>query len=244
MNDEHHVTVEELDETLHGIASNIKWSSPSIRASQTSLTQGNRGDIENIYRRLSAIEAKWFTRLVLKDYQPLILDPALVYRLCDPSLPCVLRIQDDFAAAINAVQVFKSRLLPNSSRRTSRVQMLNSIKPQLGTKVGRQTWLKGRSIKHCVDMGHGRMSVEEKIDGEYCQIHIDLSKGDNCIQIFSKSGKDSTEDREALHGSVRLADSGLWLMARQSHFGVFKAWPIPSNIIQGMYFGRRISCIS
>jgi DNA ligase-4 len=60
-------------------------------------------------------------------------------------------------------------------------------------------------------MGYGRMSCEEKLDGEYCQIHIDLSKlggpskgrnlskGSDCIQIYSKSGKDSTQDRKALH---------------------------------------------
>lgn len=74
------------------------------------------------------------------------------------------------------------------------------MKPKLGVKVGRQQWLKGRSIKHCLDMGHGRMSVEQKMDGEYCQIHIDASKGKHGVQIISKSGKDSTEDRQALHG--------------------------------------------
>lgn len=47
------------------------------------------------------------------------------------------------------------------------------------------------------------MSCEEKLDGEYCQIHIDLSKGRDCIQIFSKSGKDSTMDRTGLHDSIR-----------------------------------------
>ena len=73
------------------------------------------------------------------------------------------------------------------------------IKPKLGTKVGRQNWFKARSIKHCMDMaGIGRMSVEKKIDGEYCQIHIDPKQGRKGIQIFSKSGKDSTEDRGAL----------------------------------------------
>ncbi|EMR63660.1 putative atp-dependent dna ligase domain-containing protein [Eutypa lata UCREL1] len=44
------------------------------------------------------------------------------------------------------------------------------------------------------------ISVEQKMDGEYCQIHIDISKGSDCIQIFSKSGKDSTNDRASLHG--------------------------------------------
>jgi DNA ligase-4 len=52
-------------------------------------------------------------------------------------------------------------------------------------------------------MGKGFMSVENKIDGEYCQIHIDLSKGSDCIQIFSKSGKDSTQDKKNLHITVK-----------------------------------------
>ncbi|KAF5538296.1 DNA ligase 4 [Fusarium napiforme] len=159
-------------------------------------------DLESLYRRLSATEAKWFTRLILKSYQPLALDPHLIYRLCDPILPCVLKIQDDFATAITSLQAIRGRLLPNCGRKTPREQIMGTIKPQLGVKIGRQPWVKGRSIKHCLDMGHGRMSVEEKIDGEYCQIHVDPSKGDQCIQIFSKSGKDSTEDRAALHGII------------------------------------------
>ncbi|EKJ77134.1 hypothetical protein FPSE_02778 [Fusarium pseudograminearum CS3096] len=196
------VTVEEIDELLHSLASKVRWSSPSIRASQASMTPTNRTDVELMYRRLSAVEAKWFTRLVLKSYQPLVLDPHLIYRLCDPLLPCVLRVQDDFATAITTTQTLRRRLLPNPGQQTPREQIMGTVKPQLGIKIGRQPWIKGRSIKHCLDMGHGSMSVEEKIDGEYCQIHIDPSKGDRCIQIFSKSGKDSTEDRVALHGTI------------------------------------------
>jgi DNA ligase-4 len=47
------------------------------------------------------------------------------------------------------------------------------------------------------------MSVERKYDGEYCQIHIDLSKDNDPIRIFSKSGRDSTDDRIGLHGALR-----------------------------------------
>lgn len=194
------VTVEEIDQLLCSLAAGTKWSSPSIRASRASLNPTDRADLETTYRRLSATEAKWFTRLILKSYQPLILDPHLIYRLCDPVLPCILKIHDDFSTAINAAQDIRAKLLPNSVRKTPREDILGLIKPRLGIKVGRQPWIKGRSIKHCLDMGHGRMSVEDKIDGEYCQIHIDLSKPNQRIQIFSKSGKDSTEDRRALHG--------------------------------------------
>lgn len=35
---------------------------------------------------------------------------------------------------------------------------------------------------------------------EYCQIHINLTKGKDWIKIFSKSGRDSTHDRVGIHG--------------------------------------------
>jgi DNA ligase-4 len=195
------VAVEQVDELLHGLAARIKWSSPAIRASQTPLTQRDRGDLERIYSRVTATEAKWLTRLVLKNYAPLIFDESLILRLCDPLLPSVLKIREDFTAAVGAVQSIRSTLLPNTERRQlAQTKLLAKVKPQAGTKVGRQHWVQARSIKHCLDQGRGRMSVEDKIDGEYCQIHIDLSKGSRCVQIFSKSGKDSTEDREGLHG--------------------------------------------
>ncbi|KAK2698776.1 hypothetical protein QWA68_002474 [Fusarium oxysporum] len=46
------VTVEEIDQLLHSLAAKIKWSSPSIRASQASLTPSNRTDLESLYRRI------------------------------------------------------------------------------------------------------------------------------------------------------------------------------------------------
>ncbi|KND93668.1 DNA ligase 4 [Tolypocladium ophioglossoides CBS 100239] len=201
--DKHRATVEEVDGILHGLASEIKWSSPAIRSSQATLTQRNRGDLEGVYRRLRAREAKWFTRLVLKDYQPLIFDSNLVYRCCNPVLPSILKIQDDFAAAVKTIQDAKGKMLPNSVPAAPiSGTVLASVKPQLGVKVGRQNWFKARSMKHCVDIGHGRMSVENKIDGEYCQIHVDAASNPPRIQIFSKSGKDSTEDKRGLRGAI------------------------------------------
>jgi DNA ligase-4 len=167
------------------------------------MTYESRGELEALYLRCSPREAKWFTRLILKNYEPLIFQSEAIYGLCDRALPSTLKILDDFMAAIEAVQQAKTRLLPNSSRGSViGNRLLTAVKPQLGIKVGRQPWLKARSIKHCLDMGRGRMSVERKIDGEYCQIHVDLSNSQSPIQIFSKSGKDSTEDRKKVHRSV------------------------------------------
>ncbi|KAK1778219.1 LOW QUALITY PROTEIN: ATP dependent DNA ligase [Copromyces sp. CBS 386.78] len=175
------------------------FSSPAVRSSPPSSTPVTREKaLGDIYTRFSPRDAKWFTRLFLKNYQPVILDQQLVYRNYHPRLPLMLKVRDDFVDA--------GRILASYKRErtvTGRDEFAKHLQPKLGVKVGRQHWIKGRSLKQCLQMGYGRMSCEEKYDGEYCQVHIDLSKGYDCIQIFSKSGKDSTRDRRALHEPIR-----------------------------------------
>lgn len=186
------ITVEEIDETLHRIAAACRFSSDAVRASRTEGTQ--RADVHELshfYTRLTARDAKWFSRLVLKNFTPTFLDEQVVFKAYNSHLPRLLAVRSDFAAAISLLQQGNQAAKPE-----------NLIK--LGVKVGRQPWHKGRSIKNCADMINRRqISCEQKIDGEYCQIHIDLSKPLlRAIQIFSKSGKDSTKDRAGLHRYV------------------------------------------
>jgi DNA ligase 4 len=193
------VTVEEIDAVLDGIAANVRFSAPGLRARKATASLAPC-TLETLYARLAPVEAKWFTRLVLKDYRPIELDESWVFDNLDKRLSLILKVKDDFLAAAKTLQDIKDA----SRCPEGRIEVLHHLKPTLGTKVGRPYWRKGRSIKHCLQMGDGRMSVEKKIDGEYCQIHINLSKMDSrkdrCIQIFSKSGKDSTEDRTGLFG--------------------------------------------
>ncbi|KAI1659026.1 hypothetical protein F4813DRAFT_395465 [Daldinia decipiens] len=192
------LTVEEIDDTLNCIAAACRFSSPSVRASRR--TQDSRDQdrsLVTIYRQLSPRDAKWVTRLVLKNYQPVVIDERLIFRCYNDLLPQLMKVRDDFTIATT----FLRQISQPSCDQNAIVSML---KPAIGTKVGRQTWLKGRSIKHCLDMGKSRdMSCEQKIDGEYCQIHIDLRKRCSPIQIFSKSGKDSTQDRIGLQQVIR-----------------------------------------
>jgi DNA ligase-4 len=51
-------------------------------------------------------------------------------------------------------------------------------------------------------VGNHAWAAENKYDGEYCGIHVDLSTAPNDIKIFSKNGKDATSDRQALHGTI------------------------------------------
>ncbi|KAK1599569.1 ATP dependent DNA ligase domain-containing protein [Colletotrichum navitas] len=198
------VTVEEIDSALNSLAASCRFSSPAVRASQPRPSSRRDEILGELYLRVQSREAKWLTRLILKSFQPVLLDPGHVYHCYDPLLPNILKVRDDFSAALSLLQnLRKEPLFRRGMEDKKRDALMKHLTPVLGVKVGRPYWLKGRGIKHCMKLGYGRMSCEKKIDGEYCQIHIDLTKGFKCIQIFSKSGKDSTNDRAALHGAIR-----------------------------------------
>lgn len=200
------VTVEEIDAILHALASKNSFSALSVRSSEIPSTDPSTskhdGPLETLFRGLTAREAKWATRLILKCFLPVVVPEWLVYARCHHLLPTIMRIHDDLTVATRLLEQERSRVTFGEIQAEDLPRLL---KPQVGVKVGRQTWLKGRSIKHCLEMGRGFMSVEQKLDGEYCQIHIDLSKGSNSIQIFSKSGKDSTQDKKRLHGAIEAS---------------------------------------
>ncbi len=183
---------------MQEIAAGSRFSSPRVQAGRQEYDgkYAHRA-LGSIYVRLGARDAKWFTRLVLKNYQPVVLDQYTVFRCYHVLLPQLLKVRDD----LTLTTAFLRHV--NQSDDGDQDRIVAILKPRLGIKVGRQPWFKGRSIKHCLDMAMRRdVRVEQKIDGEYCQIHIDLTKGYECIQIFSKSGKDSTKDRIALHRYV------------------------------------------
>src|SRR3954447_8164055 len=71
--------------------------------------------------------------------------------------------------------------------------------------VGLPSFEKGRSLKHAQNLTHGReVSVERKYDGEYCQVHVWRQEGGQMeIKLFSKSGRDSTDDRHAIIPTIR-----------------------------------------
>ncbi|CAK7231081.1 hypothetical protein SEUCBS140593_007806 [Sporothrix eucalyptigena] len=180
------VSVEEVDQVLHSVAARCRFSAPAVRGNTVEDVPHTQ-TLTRLYQRIDPRGAKWLTRLILKDLRPVVLDETAVARAFHRDLPRALQVHADLEVAVNS-------LGENSG----------CVRPRLGTKVGRQQWAKGRSIQHCIGMaGPQRMSCEHKMDGEYVQVHVDLSKGTNCIQLFSKSGKDSTWDRVYLHDAIR-----------------------------------------
>ncbi|KAL8991851.1 MAG: hypothetical protein Q9169_007595 [Polycauliona sp. 2 TL-2023] len=191
------VTLDEVDAMLHTIASKCRFSAPGVQSAAKDDGIETSKLIDSIYRRLSSKEAKWLTRMMLKDFSTLEFKSYHVLNSIDPGLVNAMNVHSTFETAVGFLR--QQKTLPQSQRLSS-----TSLKPTIGSKIGRVPYLKGRSVKNVVNLAAGRkMSVEQKYDGEYCQIHIDLAKGDNCIRIFSKSGKESTMDRQRLHKPIK-----------------------------------------
>ncbi|KAL2788855.1 hypothetical protein BJX66DRAFT_352480 [Aspergillus keveii] len=200
------VNVEEIDYALTQIASRRRFSGPTVRRQRSAV------DVEEtlspIYRRLSSRDAKWLTRMILKSHFSEIVPERLTLASYHFLLPHLLLFQNSFEAAVNLISSqpichFPAKPEPSLARDLGKIA-LHHLVPITGTKIGRPDYYKARSIKHCCKMiDQRRMSVERKYDGEYCQIHIDLSKHPHSIQIFSKSGKDSTADRAGVHQAIK-----------------------------------------
>ncbi|KAK5116187.1 hypothetical protein LTR62_008513 [Meristemomyces frigidus] len=216
------VCLEEVDDMLQQLAVQSRFSSPAVKSDALPSSSEARDKlIGDVFKRVTAEEGKWLVRLMLKNFSPIRLHEGLVLKGFHFLLPDLLRFQSDFGAAMRMLKEDPElRQLPDHpdprSERLFRQRAAEVLQPVVGIKVGRPEFVKARSIEHCLKMvGCRRGVLERKYDGEYCEIHIDQRISTNpleCIKIFSKSGKDSTADRQGLHETLvrclRLGEPG------------------------------------
>ncbi|GAM84008.1 hypothetical protein ANO11243_019990 [Dothideomycetidae sp. 11243] len=199
------VTLNEVDAALLDLASTCQFSSPKIKQRRAPGNPCNA--IANIFRRLYPIEAKWLVRLILKDLSAIHLDEHLILRSIHFLLPDILHYQQDFDAALQTLKELFAKYPSSPDRQSAallRKLVSGSHRPKIGIKVSRSTFCKARSIDHCLQITAKRhWMIERKYDGEFCEIHVDISKGDDWLKIFSKSGKDSTDDRRGLKNTLK-----------------------------------------
>ncbi|KAJ5853392.1 hypothetical protein N7534_005935 [Penicillium rubens] len=195
------LSVEEIDRAMAMIASRCRFSGPHARRNRTAVDVEET--LSKLYRRSSSRDAKWLTRMILKSYSPVVFPEKYTLKKFHFLLPQLLQLQNSFEGALemlasDPINHFPPNPDPQTAKSLSAVA-LQHMRPRPGIKVGRPDYYKARSIKHCHQMANGRrMSIERKYDGEYCQIHVDLSNKYTPIQIFSKSGKDSTADKDKI----------------------------------------------
>lgn len=207
------ITVEQVDKALESVAGKCRFSGPKVKGRKDNFheIEDDREVLKLLsqtYKRMQSREAKWLTRMILKDYSCLDLSESLVYHHLDVRLPTAMQMYDNFEAAINELRSLPASQTADFDQGAVTQRGANDahlLQPRIGVKLGPPKWVKAKGgVKHAVSMVDGRtMSVERKHDGEYCQIHIDMSKGEDCVQIFSKSCKDSTSDRRGVHQAIK-----------------------------------------
>ena len=207
------LTLEQVDEGLATIAAKCRFSGPKIKDRKDNFQEVEEDrailkTLGQLYKRMQSREAKWFTRMILKDHSCLGLSPGMVYYHLDVRLPTAMQMYDDFEAAIRELRGLPASQTADFVQGALTQHCANDahlLQPRIGVKLGPPKWVKAKGgVKHAVSVIDERtMSVERKHDGEFCQIHIDVSKGEHCVQIFSKSGKDSTSDRRGAHHAIK-----------------------------------------
>jgi hypothetical protein len=123
------ITVEEVDQSLLRIASCNMSSSAEVRS--LALPDKNYDAIEilgDIYPRLTSREAKWLTRLILKDYSPVKFPESLICQANHSFLPRCVQVHAQFSSSIPAAL---RREGPGSLRLADAAKSANAILPTL-----------------------------------------------------------------------------------------------------------------
>ncbi|KAK8229275.1 hypothetical protein HDK90DRAFT_493541 [Phyllosticta capitalensis] len=203
--------VEDVDAGLTELAARCRFSGPDVMKKVSAAVPDQI--IKPLFYKMHSREKKWFIRLILKSLGHLQSDwnriEALLVHEFHFLLSLLLRSKDDLieAAKLLCGDLKKYPAQPDFQSRQIFLEEAEAmiVRPQIGIKVGRPNWAKARSFKNCLSMvGQGQWIIERKYDGEFVELHVDMSKGHrNCIKIFSKNGRDSTQDRRELHKTLR-----------------------------------------
>ncbi|KAF3932946.1 hypothetical protein ABW20_dc0101934 [Dactylellina cionopaga] len=188
--------------------------------------------LSSVYTRLSSRDAKWLTRILLKSVLPVTLQPDNLFPPFHFLLPEIWRIRGDLRSALALLGSKTFKLFPCTpsveDKDELRENAVRLLVPEIGIKVGRPVFVKALNCERVLQMvGKEVWALERKYDGgtitksfglheyflliahikklflEYCQIHIDLTKGKDWLKIYSKSGRDSTQDRIGCHSIIR-----------------------------------------
>ncbi|KAI5854372.1 hypothetical protein BZA05DRAFT_472984 [Tricharina praecox] len=207
------VTVGQVDELLDKLAARSHFSNKELARRVRTDQLAPPAELLELFNQLSSVEGKWLTRCILKSLAPVRMPETITLQAYHFLLPKLYMVQDNLEKACQ--QICDERLTkacpiaqPDPNKYQDWLEKsISFVKPVAGVKVGRGEFVKATSTAHAIQLaGNRKMMMERKYDGEYCQIHIDLTKSpNNWIKIFSKSGKDSTQDRVGLHEAIYRA---------------------------------------
>ncbi|KAJ3865146.1 hypothetical protein EV359DRAFT_39465, partial [Lentinula novae-zelandiae] len=206
----------EVNELLDQLASTSPWShadysKKTLSRNSTKSLLTRKDILKTLYRQMAPYEAAVLTQIILKDLR------GLLYPQIERDPTAALKDYNTKAVKIltkeNAMWAWDPSNSMNRSYRArweldaaaKAFESGQEVGPRIGTQIGVPKSQKGRSCKHALSFfsDFSQVWAETKYDGERAQIHVQVIHGQKPrITIFSKSKRDSTSDRRAIHAVI------------------------------------------
>ncbi|KIK91527.1 hypothetical protein PAXRUDRAFT_149334 [Paxillus rubicundulus Ve08.2h10] len=215
-------SLQEIDGLLDELASTSLFSDKSFHEAHLSSTKRSKISIlRTLYDALPPTDAAYVTQIILKDLRPLLYSPPamttshvlLDYNMNSKQVLTKEQFMKAWDPSGSMIKMYRMRAsLDEAAMNFEAGGTLVPARPRWGVSVEVPKSAKGRSPLHALELlnSGGPVWAETKYDGERAQIHVHFCEdGEMQIAIFSKSKRDSTLDRTAVHPIVKEALAGL-----------------------------------
>ncbi|KAG6844737.1 hypothetical protein H0H87_004069 [Tephrocybe sp. NHM501043] len=231
------LSISQVDELLDELSATSGYTDGSIRKKYPLIKRRKRlAIIKDLFRTLSPIDAGFLTQIILKDLRPLLYplrETHYIASLLGHNTTSVRMLSKEDAMNVWDASKWMLNLYRVKSTFTEAANDFEKPPnergrnvPKIGVPVVIPKSEKGRSPRHALTYFRNSHQVwaETKYDGERAQIHVEIQRYRTNITIFSKSKRDSTLDRAAIHDVIYRA-LGL------SKFGVNEQSRVKTSVI-------------
>ncbi|KIJ62038.1 hypothetical protein HYDPIDRAFT_42295 [Hydnomerulius pinastri MD-312] len=215
-------SLREIDSLLDDLASTSSFSDRSFHETHPSGTKRSKALVlRALYDALPATDAAYLTQIILKDLRPLLYAPPaastshvlLDYNTKSKEVLTKEQFMMAWDPSGSMLKMYRARArLDEAAMGFEAGGALVPARPRWGVSIEVPKSAKGRSPLHALELldSGGQVWAETKYDGERAQIHVRFGEDEEMkIAIFSKSKRDSTLDRMAVHPIIKEALSGL-----------------------------------
>ncbi|KAG1831225.1 DNA ligase/mRNA capping enzyme [Suillus variegatus] len=214
-------SLQDINILLDELASTSAFSDKTLHAVHSlSPPRSKSAILRSLFESLPALDAAYLTQIILKDLRPILYAPPVAstsralldYNTNSKSVLTKEQFMKTWDPSGSMLKMYKKRAnITEAALCFEAGGAISHPRPRWGIPVEIPKSAKGRSPMHALNVLEPSDAIwaETKYDGERAQIHVRFgSQSDPQITIFSKSKRDSTLDRIAVHPIIIQALAG------------------------------------
>lgn len=214
-------SLQDINVLLDELASTSAFSDKTLHADHSQSPPRSRSAIlRSLFESLPALDAAYLTQIILKDLRPILYAfpvasasrALLEYNTNSKSVLTKEQFMKTWDPSGSMLKMYQTRAnITEAALCFEAGGAISHPRPRWGVPVDIPKSAKGRSPMHALNVLRPSSAIwaETKYDGERAQIHVRFrGQGDPQIIIFSKSKRDSTLDRIAVHPIIIEALAG------------------------------------